>query len=56
MIKISTMDASSIGIIGGADGPTAVYVVGRLWPFILAAGLSIAALLALLVWLFLKRK
>ncbi len=50
------MEAGSIGIIGGADGPTAIYVAGKLWPLILAAGLSVAALLALLVWLFLKRK
>ncbi|KAF5044978.1 hypothetical protein DSECCO2_486090 [anaerobic digester metagenome] len=50
------MQAGSIGIIGGADGPTAVYVAGKLGPFAVAAGLSIAAALALLIWLFLKHK
>lgn len=58
-IKITegiVMQAGSIGIIGGADGPTAVYVAGKLGPFAVAAGLSIAAALALLIWLFLKHK
>lgn len=50
------MQASSIGIIGGADGPTAVYLAGRLWPFFVAVGLGAAALIALGVWLFLKHK
>ena len=31
------MDAVSIGIIGGSDGPTAVFVTGNPLPGILAA-------------------
>ena len=42
-------EAASIGIIGGADGPTAVFVSGGLsWGWLAAAAL---ALLALVVWL-----
>lgn len=48
------MQASSIGIIGGADGPTAIYVAGKLSPIII--GLGAAVLIALGVWLFLKHK
>jgi len=49
------MQANSIGIIGGADGPTAVFVTGRpLLPVLLGAGL-ILAVIGLAV-LFLKRK
>ncbi len=49
------MQSNSIGIIGGADGPTAVFVTGRpLLPVLLGAGL-ILAVLALAV-LFRKRK
>ncbi|MEA5136571.1 MAG: sodium ion-translocating decarboxylase subunit beta [Candidatus Fimivivens sp.] len=50
------MQASSIGIIGGADGPTAIYVAGKLSPIIAVAGIGAAALVALGVWLFLKHK
>lgn len=50
------MEASSIGIIGGADGPTAIFVAGKLWPIIVAVGLGAAALIALGVWLFLKHR
>ncbi|HWP51248.1 MAG TPA: sodium ion-translocating decarboxylase subunit beta [Clostridia bacterium] len=50
------MQASSIGIIGGADGPTAVFVAGKLWPFIVAAVLCAAVFIALGVWWFLKHK
>ena len=50
------MQASSIGIIGGADGPTAIFLAGRLWPYIVAAGLGAAALVTLGVWLFLRHK
>lgn len=42
---------SSIGIIGGADGPTKVFVSGPFWPWI--AG---AAAIALVLFLLLRRK
>ena len=50
------MQASSIGIIGGADGPTAVFMAGKLWPFIVVAVLGAAIFIAVGVWLFLKHK
>lgn len=53
MAGIFTKEAASIGIIGGADGPTAIYLAGRAWPALFAVGFSIVALL---VWLLLRRK
>ena len=38
----SLRDAAAIGIIGGADGPTAIYVAGRLAPDLLGA-IAVAA-------------
>jgi len=38
----SLQDAASIGIIGGADGPTAIFVAGRLAPDLLGA-IAVAA-------------
>lgn len=38
------MDASTIGIIGGADGPTAIFITGkpsRLEVLLLAAGIAV---------------
>lgn len=50
------MEAASIGIIGGADGPTAVYIASRLnWPVILAVLFS-AALLISAAFAICKRK
>ena len=43
----------SIGIIGGADGPTAIFVTGGMAPAVWIAAAAAAVLLALL---FLKRK
>lgn len=47
--------ASSIGIIGGADGPTAIYVTGKLSPYAFA---DIFLLLAIggVLYLFFSRK
>lgn len=43
----------SIGIIGGADGPTAIFVAGRFpWEVILIG----AAVIGLTVFLLLRRK
>lgn len=45
-------EAQSIGIIGGADGPTVLFVTGRFpWEIIILAAVCIAAI----IW-FLKRK
>lgn len=43
---------SSVGIIGGADGPTKVFLSGTSWPWALFA----AALLALVLFLILRKK
>ena len=46
-------EAYSIGIIGGADGPTAIFVTGRFpWEIALVA----ASLIALAIWFAAKRK
>ena len=45
--------AYSIGIIGGADGPTAIFLTGRFpWEIIIAAALIVAAV----VWLIKRKK
>ncbi len=41
-IEFTLKDAASIGIIGGADGPTAIYVASRLSPDLLGA-IAVAA-------------
>jgi carboxybiotin decarboxylase len=41
-VPFSLADAAAIGIIGGADGPTAIYVAGRLAPDLLGA-IAVAA-------------
>ena len=43
---------SSIGIIGGADGPTKVFVSGPVWPRLIFA----AAAVALVVFLIVRQK
>ena len=47
------LSSASIGIIGGADGPTAIFVSGSPIPLI-AAGVIVLAVAALIV--FKKRK
>jgi oxaloacetate decarboxylase beta subunit len=42
LLGFDTQEASSIGIIGGADGPTAIYLTSKLAPHMLAA-IAIAA-------------
>ena len=44
----------SIGIIGGADGPTAIFVTGSVMPLIVGAAVILLAVAALVV--FKKRK
>ena len=42
IMDFSVREAAAIGIIGGADGPTAIYVAGRLAPDLLGA-IAVAA-------------
>ena len=45
--------SSSIGIIGGADGPTAIFVTGRFpWEIILLA----AACIGIIIWFKTRKK
>lgn len=40
------MRSASIGIIGGADGPTAIFITGRFpWAIVLLAAVMIAAII-----------
>lgn len=51
------MDASTIGIIGGADGPTAIFITGKLssWEVLLLAAVF-AAVIAGVVFLVKKHR
>ena len=49
------MDNASLGIIGGADGPTAIFVTGSLTRAILAPVLECAALMLLLYFVLYRR-
>jgi len=42
LVNFSMQDAAAIGIIGGADGPTAIFLAGRLAPELLGA-IAVAA-------------
>jgi len=46
--------SASIGIIGGADGPTAVFVTGNPLPTVLA--LAVLAVMVILVIRFFRKK
>ena len=55
--QINTMEASSIGIIGGADGPTAIFVTtvkspGSNWVIYLSTVLAIGVT----VWHFVRKR
>lgn len=58
-LSAARLDASSIGIIGGADGPTAIFVTGPVGDLMnalslgargMAGILAVMALIALIVW------
>ena len=49
------MDKSSIGIIGGADGPTKIFITGNPLPAIIAA-VMIAAVIVVVIVFLKKRK
>lgn len=51
---VATMEAVSAGIIGGADGPTAIFVTGDPAATIVSTVLAVA--IALLILKYLKRK
>ena len=50
-------DAACIGIIGGADGPTAIFVTGGFpWLLLAAAVAAAVGIAALLIWRHSKKK
>lgn len=55
MAGFSSSQASAIGIIGGADGPTPIYVASQINPWGVAAVLLAAGAIAALV-VFLRRR
>ena len=52
---LTQREASSIGIIGGADGPTAIYIAGRLWPHVLTSIFGLFSIVGM-VYLFFAKK
>lgn len=40
---------SSIGVIGGADGPTKVFVSGAVWPWVVFGAAAVALVVLLIV-------
>ena len=46
----------NIGIIGGSDGPTAIYVASKSDPFVIAAAVIICIAAVLIIRRYKKRK
>lgn len=46
----------SIGVIGGADGPTAIFVAGKIGGGDLFVGIAVAVVIVLLIVYFWRRK
>lgn len=56
-IDFSLKDAASIGIIGGADGPTVIYTTGEVWRGALPAALLVLlAAAAITIWIVKRHK
>ena len=54
-LGLNVNDASSIGIIGGADGPTAIYIADQSSPHWITAILAVITIIGI-VYLVLERK
>ena len=52
---LTPQEASSIGIIGGADGPTAIYIAGRLSPHIFTGIFGFFSVVGMVYLFFTKR-
>lgn len=46
----------SVGVIGGSDGPTAIFVTGLGWPELLLGALVVFLVAGVAVWLWRKGK
>lgn len=49
------MDGSSIGIIGGADGPTKIFITGNPFPAIIAVAVIVIIVVGAVVMLKMKK-
>lgn len=56
--KPASDSAASIGIIGGADGPTAIFVSSTAWgsPYLWAGGFAVLALAGFVTMLILRKR
>jgi len=55
--RLLAPEAASIGVIGSADGPTSIFVSGKLWPYLLVRmALPVVFVLAVVSWLFFRFK
>jgi len=52
--KIDTKDAGSIGIIGGADGPTTIYLSGQISSYWFTVVFATLAILGIIYLIFAK--
>lgn len=50
------MEQNSIGIIGGADGPTVVMVSGSILPLVIGAVLIVLAVVGVILLIRLRKK
>jgi len=53
--QIDLREASSIGIIGGADGPTSIYLSSQQSPHIITAIFALLSIIGIIYILFHKR-
>lgn len=49
-------DASSVGVIGGADGPTAIFVSGNAFPLIVVVAAAVVLAVIILLAVVLSRR
>lgn len=57
LLLIKLGEAGSIGIIGGADGPTVIYTTGEVWRGALPAALLVLlAAAAITIWIVKRHK
>lgn len=58
-VFLGTQEAGAVGVIGGADGPTAIYTATQLAPSVLAIAIPLVIIVAAVVVgvvLYIRRK
>ena len=53
---MNKMTNAAIGIIGGADGPTSIFIAGRIGTWPLLAGAAAVMILVTIIYLVKKRR